>query len=290
MIKQIDFKRRIWCDIPLIIVGSLLTSTSMVLFMVPARLAAGGVSGISQIINHYTGWPIGVMTIIGNIPLLWLGWRYLGGPRFALRTIIAVVVFSIAVDILPNFLPPEGLTHDLLLNALYGAVIGGIGFALVYRGQGTSGGTDILGRILASRLGLPVSQTYLITDALTMFLAGLAFSWEHALYAIILLYVSGQTVEAVLQGSPVVRIATIITTQPEVVTEGVLHGLRRGLTRFDAVGAYTGEKRQVLYCVVGRSEVERLKTLVGDADPHAFVVIGHAYEALGEGFKQIKEG
>jgi uncharacterized membrane-anchored protein YitT (DUF2179 family) len=274
----------------LIVAGSLLTSTTMVLFMIPAQLAAGGVSGIAQIINFYTGWPIGVMTIIGNIPLLWLGWRYLGGPRFALRTIIAVTIFSIGVDILPNFLPPDGLTDDLLLNALYGAVIGGIGYALVYRGQGTSGGTDILGRILASRLGLPVSQTYLITDALTMFLAGLAFSWEHALYAIILLYVSGLTVESVMQGSRVVRTATIITTQPEAVTEGVLHGLRRGLTSFDAVGAYTGESRQVLYCVVSRSEVERLKTLVAEADPQAFVVIGHAYEALGEGFKHITDG
>jgi len=285
---KFKFEKRIWKDLPFIIAGSTLTALSMILFLVPAHVAVGGVSGISQIINYFTGWPIGVMTVIGNIPLVVLGWRYLGGPRFVFRTVLAILVFSLMVDILPNFLPPNGLTDDLLLNTLYGAVISGIGYALVYRGQGTSGGTDILGRILAQHRGIPISQTYMITDALTMVLAGLAFSWERALYSIVVLYVSGLAAESVMQGSRVERTATIVTTRPDEVSEGVLHGLGRGLTKFEAVGVYTGEPRQVLYCVISRSEVERLKTIVAESDPQAFVVIGHAFEVLGEGFRDIK--
>ena len=106
----------------------------MRLFLVPAKLASGGISGLSQIINYYTELPIGVMVLLGNIPLLWLGWRYLGGTRFAIRAAFAVVSFSILVDVLTPFLPKEGLTDDILLNTLYGAVASGFGFGLVYRG------------------------------------------------------------------------------------------------------------------------------------------------------------
>ena len=153
-------------DFVLILMGSLLQALSLRLFLVPARLASGGISGLSQIINFYTGIPIGVMVLLGNIPLLLLGWRYLGGPRFAIRTAFAVVSFSVLVDGLTPFLPTDGLTNDIVLNTLYGAVVSGVGFGLVYRGQGTSGGSDILGRILNHKRGIPISQSYLITDAL----------------------------------------------------------------------------------------------------------------------------
>ena len=129
-----------------------------------------------------------------------------------------------------------------------------------------------------------------MTDALIMFLAGLAFSWERALYSIVMLYISGIAAETVTQGSRVVRTAMIITGAAETVSEGILHGMGRGLTRLAGKGAFTGVERAVLYCVISRAEVERLKALVAEADPRAFVVIGHAYEALGEGFQEIGAG
>lgn len=274
-------------DFLLIAAGALIQALALRLFLVPAQLASGGVSGLSQIINYYTGWPIGVMVLVGNIPLFLIGWRYLGGPRFALRTAFAVVAYSFFVDGLVPFLPAGGLTDDLVLNALYGGVISGIGFGLVYRGRGTSGGSDILARILSSLRGITISQSYLLSDALIVFLAGITFSWENALYSLVNLYVSGLSAEAVTQGSNVVRTALIVTSQPEQVAQKILVEMERGVTLVPARGAYTGAERTVLYCVVSRAEVVQVKALVREADPQAFMVIGAAHEALGEGFQSL---
>jgi uncharacterized membrane-anchored protein YitT (DUF2179 family) len=275
-------------DFALIALGALVQALALRLFLVPAHLVTGGVSGLSQLINYYTGLPIGVMILLGNIPLFILGWRYLGGPRFALRTGFAVLVYAFLVDALVPFLPAQGLTDDLVLNALYGGVISGIGFGLVYRGRGTSGGSDILARILSRWRGISISQSYLVTDSLIMFLAGITFSWENALYALVNLYVSGLSAEAVTQGSNVVRTALIITSRPQEVSQKILYGMERGVTIVPARGAYTGAERTVLYCVVSRAEIAQIKSLVSEADPLAFMVIGNAHEALGEGFQPLE--
>ena len=271
----------------LITLGALLQAFSIRLFLVPAHLVNGGISGLSQIINYYTGFPIGVMILLGNLPLFLIGWRYLGGPRFALRTAYAVLAVSFFTDFLTLFLPKDGLTTDLVLNTLYGGVASGIGYGLVYRGQSTSGGSDILARILNRKWGVSISQSYLLTDSLVMFFGGLAFSWENALYAIVMLYISGVTAEVSMEGSNVVRTALIITSNPEPVKEKVLMDMERGITVLTGTGAYTGAERMILYIVVTRSEVAQLKALVHEADPGAFIVIGQASEVLGEGFQSL---
>jgi uncharacterized membrane-anchored protein YitT (DUF2179 family) len=275
-------------DTLLIICGALLQALALRLFLVPARLASGGVSGLAQIINYYTHFPIGVMVLLGNIPIFALGWRYLGGMRFALRTALAVVAFALFTDLLAPFLPAEGLTHDLVLNSLYGALASGIGYGLVYRGQGTSGGTDILARILNHWKAVPIAQSYLMTDALIILLAGLSFGWTNALYALVALYVSGLAAESTTSGSNVVRTALIVTDRPQSVMDQILYKMERGVTVVDGRGGFTGADRTVLYCVVSRSEIGQMKTLVKEADPQAFMVIGQAHEVLGEGFHPIQ--
>jgi uncharacterized membrane-anchored protein YitT (DUF2179 family) len=275
-------------DYLLILLGALLQALSIRLFLVPAHLINGGISGLSQLINYYTGWPIGLMIFIGNLPLFILGWRHLGGPRFAIRTAFAVVAISFFTDTLTFVLPAKELTHDLVLNTLYGGLFSGVGYGLVYRGQGTSGGSDILARILNNWRGISLSQSYLLTDSLIMFLGGLTYSWENALYAIVMLYISGIAAEATTEGANVVRTALIITSQPQAVTDKILQDMERGVTLIPAKGAYTGAERTVLYCVISRSEIPQLKALVREADSHAFMVIGQAYEVLGEGFKSWK--
>ncbi len=272
-------------DYAYLTVGALLLALALDLFLVPARLAAGGVSGLAQIINHYTGWPIGALTLLFNAPLFALGWRFLGGPRFAARTAYTTVLFSVLVDGLAPFLPAHGLTGDPMLNVLYGGVIGGAGAGLIYRGRGTSGGTDILARILTRWRHIPIAQSYLFSDAVVMLLAGVAFGWDKALYAILTLYVSGVAAERLSEGANVVRTALIITERPSEVATSILHHLNRGVTLLEGRGGYTGRRRTVLYCVVTRSEVGLLKTFVRAADPAAFMVVGHAAEALGEGFR-----
>lgn len=274
-------------DYLLIAVGALLQALALRLFLVPARLASGGVSGLSQILNYYTGFPVGLMIFIGNVPLFLLGWRFLGGRRFALRTAFAVVCVSFFTDFLVLFLPPEGLTKDIVLNTLYGGIVSGIGFGLVYRGQGTSGGSDILARILNNWRGISISQSYMLTDALIMFLAGLSFSWENALYALVMLYISGIAAEVAMEGSNVVRVAWIITSNPEPVVREILESLERGVTILEGKGGYTRIGRTILYCVVTRSEIAQIKALVKEVDPQAFIVIGQANEVLGEGFRPL---
>jgi uncharacterized membrane-anchored protein YitT (DUF2179 family) len=277
-------------DFSLITLGALLQALALRLFLIPADLVSGGVSGIAQIINYFTGWPIGVMVFLGNIPLFAIGWRFLGGRRFAMRTAYAVVVYSILVDLLPRlpFFPPNGLTDDLVINALYGAVIAGAGYGLVYRGNGTSGGSDILARILTHYRSIPMTQSYLWVDSAVILSAGFVFGWKEALYAIVVLYVSGLVVDTTMEGGGTVRTAMIITSQPEAVSEKILVDMERGVTMLEGTGAYTGEGRPVLYCVVSRSEIQQLKSIVHEADPKAFMVIGVAHEALGEGFQPFR--
>ena len=271
-----------------ILVGALIQALAMRLFLVPAQLVSGGISGASQLINHYTGWPIGLMVLIGNAPLFVLGWRYLGGPRFALRTAVAVVAFSFFTDFLANFLPARGLTDDIVLNTIYGGLMLGVGLGIVYRGQGTSGGSDILGRILNGRLHVSISQAYLLTDSLVVLLAGFTFGWTKALYGLVMIYVSGLAAEVSSEGSDIFRTVLIVTNRSQEVSQSILTTLERGVTILPGTGGYTGAPRPVLYCVVTRAEVNQLKALVREADPAAFMVIGQAHEALGEGFRPLR--
>ena len=282
-------------DYLLIILASLIQAASLWIFFVPANLASGGVSGISQLINHFTGWPIGLMVLIGNVPLFLLGWRFLGGRRFAMRTAAAIITYSLLTDLLmkiPAFVHYSDilindLKGDIFLNSLYGAIISGIGFGLVYRARGTSGGSDILARILNKWRGVSMTQSYLMVDTAVILSAGFIFGWKAALYAMITLYVSGLVSETVLEGGGTVRTAMIITNRPEDVSARVIENLERGVTYLEGRGAYTGNSRPVLYCVVSRAEVSTLKTIVHEIDPDAFMVIVVALEALGEGFMPL---
>jgi uncharacterized membrane-anchored protein YitT (DUF2179 family) len=285
-------------DYVLIIVAALLQALSLRLFFIPAQLASGGVSGISQLINHFTGWPIGLMILVGNIPLFALGWRFLGGYKFALRTAVAILAYSLLTDLLlktPIFAPNgagtaliNDLQGDIFLNSLYGAIVSGIGYGLVYRARGSSGGSDVLARILNDWRGIPMTQSYLIVDTAVILGAGFVFGWKEALYAMIALYVSGLVAETTLEGGGTVRTAMIVTNKPEEVSKRVLDEMLRGVTVLEGTGAYTKTDRPVLYVVISRAEVVFLKAIVHEADPRAFMVIGYAHEALGEGFRPLK--
>ncbi len=285
-------------DFLLIGISSVIQAFSLRVFFVPSNLASGGVSGISQLINHFTGWPIGLMVFIGNVPLFILGWRFLGGRRFAFRTAFAIATYALFTDLLlkTTLFAENGiatrliadLRGDIFLNSLYGAIVSGVGYGLVYRARGTSGGSDILARILNNWRGVSMTQSYLIVDTAVILGAGFVFGWKQALYAMITLYVSGLVSETVLEGGGTVRTAMIVTKEAEAISNRVLEELERGVTILEGSGAYTGEARPVLYCVITRAEVATLKAIVNEIDPLAFMVIGVAHEALGEGFKPIK--
>ena len=287
--KKIIASRKTIADYLFIVLGSLVQAASMRLFLIPGLMVSGGISGAAQIIQYFTNWPIGVMVFLGNMPLFILGWRYLGGTRFALRTAAAVTLFSIFTDGLAFFLPAEGITDDIFLLALYGGILLGVGLGLVYRGRGTSGGSDILGRILNHKKGISISQSYLITDGLVVLASGFAFGWERALYGFIVIYISGLAAELVSEGNNILRMAMIVTNHPDEVSGQICKILERGVTILPGTGAWTGQSRPVLYCVLTRAEINILKTIVSESDPKAFMVIGQVNEALGERFKPLRQ-
>jgi len=289
MLARILKKRQLFFDYAFIALGALIQALSMRLFLIPGLMVSGGISGAAQIVNFYTHWPIGVMVLAGNLPLLLLGWRYLGGRRFARRTAAVVVLFSVFTDLLAFFLPQNGITPDMVLDALYGGVLLGIGLGLVYRGRGTSGGSDILGRILNHYRGLAISQAYLITDGLVVLASGFAFGWDRALYGLVVIYVSGLAAEMISEGNSLYRTVFMITDKPREITDEICSSLERGVTLLPGTGGYTGQSRTMLYCVRSRSEINLLKAIVVEIDPDAFMVIGQANEALGEGFRPLRK-
>lgn len=288
-IKEIDFGWRTLRDFALIILGGLVQSLAVRSFLVPAQLVSGGVSGLAQFFYYLWDWPIGMVTMVANIPLFVLGWKHLGGPRFAIRTMLSVFSYTILTDLLLELTGSNPITDDLLLNTLYGGILLGIGLGLVYLGRGTSGGTDIIGKILNQRYGISLSLAYMITDSFPVILAGFYFGWDKALYGLIMIYLSGVAADMISQGSNVIREAIIITDQSQEVILAISDELGRGATLLQARGSYTQKDRPVIFCVVTAGEVIRLKTIVHDIDPKAFMVVGHANEALGEGFKPLVE-
>lgn len=272
--------------------GTLIAAFGYALFQVPYNIAAGGIGGLSIIINYFTGWPVGTLYLLMNIPLLVLGFFYLGRWSFVIRTMLAVIIFSTATDLfllyLPNLLITYPLTNDTLLAAMYGGIVGGVGVGLVYRAGATIGGTGIVGRIIQRKQGIPLSQIYLYTDGLIVLAAGVIFGWEIALYALLALFLSGITADYTLEGPSSVRTATIITNQPERLSEALMVDLGRGVSQWEITGSYTGQSHAMLTCTIYRPQVSDLKRTVAEVDPQAFVTIGVAHQALGAGFIPLK--
>lgn len=276
----------------IVIVGTVLAALGYSLFQVPFNIAAGGLGGLSIIINHFTGLPIGTMYLVMNIPLLALGYFYLGRWAFVVRTVVAVSIFSVATDLflayLPGLLAEYPLTDDILLNAVYAGLVGGVGGGLVYHAGSTMGGTGIIGRIIQQKTGVPLSQVYLYTDGLIVLAAGAVFGWEIALYALLTLVLAGMASDYTLEGPSSVRTATVITSQPQLMTQAIMNGLGRGVSQLQITGGYTGEPHAMLMCTIYRPQVNDLKRVVAEVDSSAFVTIGVAHQALGAGFAPLR--
>ncbi len=275
-------------DFLLVALGCLVQAAGVVVFMVPANLISGGISGLAQVINFLTGFPIGVMTLLGNIPVMLLGWRYLGKIQFAIRTVAAIILFSVFTDMIYYVFPDPALTDDIFLNTIFGGVLMGLGSGMVYLGGGTSGGADIIGRILNQRLGFSITYSYMVTDTLSIILGAVVFGWKLGLYAIIVVYISGKAAELISEGSRSFRQAYIISDEYRKIADKILTDMDHGVTILHGAGGYSGQEKEVLYCVINRGEVNTLKRLVAEADPNAFMIVNQANEVLGEGFRKNK--
>ena len=272
--------------------GAVVIAIGFSMFQVPFNLAAGGITGITIIIRKFIDFPTGILYLILNIPMMIIGYWYLGRWRFLMSTILSVLVFSATVDFLsyamPKILLEYPMTADMLLGSIYAGLITGIGSGLIYRAGGTAGGTSVISRIIQRKTGIPLSQIYLFVDGSIVLVAAFAFSWDIALHAILVLMISGMASDFALEGPSVVRTASIITNHPQEMANALMSQLHRGVSIWEITGGYTGKKRAMIFCTLNRAQIFELKQVVSEINPDAFVVIGVAQQAMGIGFRRFK--
>jgi len=272
-------------DTILIIVGCLLFAIGADCFEIPYGLAAGGVTGLATVIYAVTGLPVGLMSIVMNGVLILFVLRQ-GNRRYLVRTIGGIIALGVLIDAVAPFVSAFG-ESDLLLCALWGGVITGVGLGLVFRTGGNTGGTDIIAQVISSKTSLPMGTACIIVDSGIIALSALTFSVEQALYAAVAMYISGRVIDAVVDGPRSERAAYIISDKHAEIANEILYALNRGCTELQARGVWSGNSRPVLFCVLGRSEMGHLKEIVSGIDPEAIVIISEVHEVFGEGFRQI---
>lgn len=265
----------------LLTLGAAIMIINFNLFIAPGDVAPGGISGLSLIINKYTGIPYGTGMLLLSIPLIAIGFWQLGRFRFLVRTLYVTLFYTLGVDLTARFFPPEGIIDDLLLTAVFGGILGGIGYGIVLRGRGMLSGTGIISRVIQLRTGLPLSQLYIVVDSVIIIGLGLAFSWENALYAMLMLFMLGLATDYIMEGPSVVRVVFIVTDYPVEVGAMMMSRFKIGVTRWQGEGMYTNKEHAILFCTVTRPDVETLRDAVMAIDPQAFVAVGQGHQAWG---------
>lgn len=267
-----------------ILLGVVITAIGLGWFLIPNRIAAGGVSGLATVTYHLFEFPVGITMLALNIPLLIAGIKGLGAS-YGIKTVFGAVSLSILVEVVGGF--PVSVTTDALLSAIYGGVISGIGLGIAFRFGGSTGGTDMAAQLIAKYFPISVGQALLVVDGIVIILAGVFFGAELALYALLTVYISTKTIDLVQEGQSYAKAAFIISQDPEGIGKAILAELERGVTALAGTGVFTGTQREVLFVIVSRNEITRLKMIVNNYDEQAFVVIADVYEVLGEGFKKL---
>ncbi len=269
-----------------ITVGALLLAAAVNIFLLPNQVVSLGFTGLAMLANYLWSWPMGIVLIILNVPVMLAGIKWGGGWRFLVRTIYAVMVMSAAIDLLAPILP--AIQSDPLIYTLFGGMLNGLGAGLILRGQGTGGGTDIIALLLNRYRGIPFGQLYLISNAVTLLGAAAVVGLVPALYALIVIFVSSKVLDTIQEGVRYARSVFIISAKPAEVQAAIIEELNRGVTVLSGEGGYTHTPRPLLFVVVSRSQLSRLKRRIAEIDPTAFVVVSEANEVLGQGFHPVQ--
>lgn len=294
MARRIDINRIIQSqfvsDLPLIIVGCAIAGFATDAFMVPNGLAAGGLTGLATIIAELgrragLSLPVGLQTIVMNALLILVVMRS-GGLKYVVQTVTGFVLFGFFTDLFAPFVLHVGHS-DLMLSALWGGIISGIGYGLVFRCGANTGGSDTIGQIIARKSSLPVGATVMAIDVAVCAASAPVFSITNALYAALAMVVMGYVVDVVVDGGNSQRAAFIISDAYEDIEHDILHAMDRGCTRLMAQGSWTKKDRPVLFFVFSRREVSIIKTVVYEHDANAMLIITDVNEAIGYGFKSV---
>ncbi|HHU48195.1 MAG TPA: YitT family protein [Clostridiales bacterium] len=272
--------RKIINEYLLIVLGCLLTALSFNFFFIPNQIAPGGLSGIATVLYHIFGFPVGVTTLVLNIPLFIAGIRQLGG-HFGIRTLLGTILISVFIDLIKV----PALTNDSLLASIYGGFLVGVGLGIVFRMNASTGGTDLFAKIIHKYFpSISIAWVLFAVDFLVVLAASLLLGPSSGLYAIVSLALSARAIDLVQEGLNTAKAFFIISDHAEAISERIIREMERGATMLEGRGAYTGVNKNVILCVVRRTQITQLKGMINEIDPAAFVLVADVREVMGEGF------
>lgn len=267
------------------ILGIFICAMAYNMFLIPNNVAPGGFTGIGQLVNHAIGLPVGTVTLLLNIPLFILSARQLG-LSFGIRSLFATIGLSLAIDFLPfPSVIPVDTTERMLLASVFGGAIGGAGFGLIIRGGATTGGSDMLAKLLKEHIpSISIGSIMFMVDAAVVLASAFVFDVVAAMFSLISTFIMSHVVDMLLDGLNSARAYFIISEQNSAISSRIMTELERGATALSGRGLYSGTDRDVLLCVINRTEAGRLRSIVSEIDPNAFMIATNVHEALGEGF------
>jgi uncharacterized membrane-anchored protein YitT (DUF2179 family) len=282
-----SYRENHWYFYGMITLGGVLFGLSMAFFMVPYHVAPGGISGIAIILNHLAGWPTGVLMAMLEIPIFFLGLRYLG-VNFSIKVLYATIMTSFFTFIFADLmqLKMELAAHDLLLAPIFGSVLMGAGLGLIIKAGAATSGSGTIARIINHYSNFTIGTAIGIINSIVILLAWIVFrDATAAMYGLISLYLCSKVTDIIVEGVSYARAAFIISARSDEIADMILYDMTRGATALKGRGLYTSQDREVLLCVVERKEISNLVRNVKAIDRRAFIIITEVYEVLGEGFK-----
>lgn len=267
-----------------IILGCLIAACSINLFVVPSHLLTGGVTGIAMIVYYLADFPIGLQTLIYNIPLLIASYKLLG-KNYTIDVIIGTVVFAICLDA-TKFLSVYAPANDLMLASIYGGVFNGIGYGLVFRMNGSTGGFDILGAIIKKYYSMNMGTVIFAFNCVIVSIAGILFGAEPAMFTLVCMYTNSIVTDKVIAGLNRSKTVLIVSEKSKEIADGIMNEIKRGVTFLHGQGAFSGDERNIVMVVVSLTQIAKLKIIVHTLDRNAFMLIMSASEVVGRGFSR----
>lgn len=275
--------------LPLVMLGTAVYAFGLHYFIIPNQLMEGGVTGIAILLNYALGLPLSVSTLVLNIPLFIIGWRILGRAQigYSIFGTVSLSVFLALMEKLIHmgWIVPFKTSNDYILAVLYAGVTLGLGLGIVFRFGGTTGGADIIARIASKMKGWSMGQIILTLDVAIIGGSLIYIPKEKVLYTLVAVFIASRMIDFIQEGAYAAKAFSIFTEHGESIALQITKEMDRGVTLFPARGAFSGRQKEVVYCVVGRLEIRRLKTIIRSIDPLAFIVITDVHDVLGEGFK-----
>lgn len=268
---------RIFC----IILGAALSSVGLEIFLYPNNIIDGGVVGISMMVSFLSGYPLGIFIFALNVPFFIIGYKQIG-KSFLFSTIFAVICLSIGVSLLH---PVKSLTNDIFLAAVFGGIINGMGVGLIIRSGGSLDGTEITAIILDKKVSFSVGEIVLFFNIFILGSAGFVYGWDHALYSLVTYFIASKVIDIVVEGIDESKAVTIVSSKHEEIKDAVIARLGRGVTILHGEGGYSKELTNVIYVIVSRLELAKIKKIVLDFDPDALFTVGNV-EVAGKKYKK----